>query len=627
MEALSLRQAQCKHPGQRSFKVFHHKMKEKKSGTADTSPFQKGRGVFFMSKPKLLITDNVDETGLDPLLKYFRIEKKVGLAIEELEKIIADYDCLVTRSTTALPAELVRKATKMKIIARAAIGVDNIDIFEATARKIAVINAPKGNAKVTAEHTIGLIFALLRHIPQAYADLKKGIWAKKKYVGFQISGKTLGIVGFGNVGKEVYRIAKGIGMKVLVCEPYTRIPKSVKKVTFEELLKESDIVTMHVPATYLTGKMINKSTLSLCKDGVYIINCSRGAVVDEKAIKEALKSGKVAGFAVDVFTKEPEVDPELLSFPNVIATPHIAGSTYESQKQSIHEVAGGILEYIKGNPPSNLLNPQVFQKREGYKVSLDFDAVIFDCDSTLSAIEGIDELAVMTGNKDGVAKLTQAAMEGRAPYDEVFERRLEIIKPKKKDLEAIGRLYINNLVEDAGKVIEALLFLGKEVYIISGGYTAALVKLGEKLGIPPKNIFGNDLLFDKKGNYKTFIEGPLRRNHGKLQIIRQIPGKKIMIGDSITDLEVKECVDLFVGYGAVARRERVEKESEIYLYTQSLAPVLAISAGVEGCIKLLDSKYKRYVGKGLDLLFHRKHVKAEKELAKKLNQFKKLAYY
>ncbi len=581
-----------------------------------------------MSKMKLLVTDKIDQSGLAPLAKYFRIDTKKGIKPEQLEKIIGDYDCIITRSSTPVSAQLMARAKKMKIIGRAGIGVDNIDIFAATAKRIAVVNAPHGNAKVTAEHTIGMIFALLRHIPQAAADLKNGIWGKQKYVGTQLFGKTLGIVGFGNVGKEVFRIAAGIGMKVIVCEPYIKLPKKVKKVTFEELLRTSDIITLHVPLTYLTGKMINKNTLSLCKDGVYIVNCSRGGVVEEKAVKDALSSGKVAGFAVDVYTKEPPVDHSLLGFPNVIATPHIAGSTVESQKQSVTEVAEGIIQYLEDKIPQNLLNPQVFKKTGKKKtVSFGFDAVIFDCDSTLSAIEGIDELAGLVGKKKEISKLTREAMEGIRDFESVFARRLEIIKPTKKHLDGVGELYIKHLVEDARDVVAALKLLGKEVYIISGGYTPALLKLGEELGIPAKNIFGNDLLFDQQGNYESFIEGPLRRNHGKLQIIRQIPGRKVMIGDGITDLEVRECVDLFVGYGAIERREIVEKESQIYIYSKSMSPVLVIAAGMDGCVKLLSTKYRRFVGKGMDLLSHAGHVKKEKVMVRKLREYMRLAYY
>lgn len=578
---------------------------------------------------KLLITDKIDEKGIAPLGKYFEIDKRIGIAPDILASIIADYDCIITRSSTALPRDLIEKANKLKIIARAGIGVDNIDIFAATERKIAVINAPKGNASVTAEHTIGLLFALLRHISQAAADLKLGVWNKKRYIGNQIAGKTLGIVGFGNVGKHVYKIAAGVGLNVLVCEPYVRMPKKVKKVTYEELLKDSDIISFHVPATYLTKRMLNKHTLTLCKDNVYIINCSRGDVVDEKAIKEGLLSGKIAGFAVDVFKSEPEVDPELLSFPNVIATPHIAGSTYESQKQSIQEVVKGIAEYIKGIPPNNLLNPQVFKKRQRRK-SIDgfaFDSVIFDCDSTLSSVEGIDELASLVGMGRQVAALTKAAMEGTIPFESVYEKRLELLKPKRELILQLGSIYRENLVEDAKEVIEGLQLLGITIYIVSGGFSAALVELGRMLALPDRQIFGTDLIHDEKGNFQGFVEGPLRRNNGKLQIIRQIPGRKLVVGDSITDLETKEIVDLFVGYGGVVRRKRVEKEAEVYLYHRSLSPILIIASGYEKSLKLLSTKYRRYVGKGLDLLFHPKHVLIDKKINQRFAEFRQLAHY
>ena len=592
-----------------------------------------------MVKMRLLITDKIDESGLAPLKKYFQIEKRIGISPSDLSKIIKGYECILTRSSTAIPGELIEKLGKLKIIGRCGIGVDNIDIFAATSQKIAVINAPRGNARATAEHTIGLLFALLRHIPAATYDLKKGLWNKQKYVGNQIFGKTLGIVGFGNVGKEVARIAIGVGMKVLVCEPYVRLPKNVTKVTFEELLKESDIVTLHVPSTYLTRQMVNMATIKLFKDGAYLINCSRGAVVDEKAVYEALIAGKLLGFAVDVFTKEPVIKSKLLELPNVIATPHIAGSTIESQRQSVLEVVSGICQYLEGKVPSNLLNPQVFQKtkrvRETKKFSAkggpasgwDFEAVIFDCESTLSGIEGIDVLAEMVGKKEEVSALTKKAMEGLFPFESIYEKRLEMVRPTRKSLLYLGDKYSESLVEDAKEVIEGLQYLGKKVYIVSGGISSALFHFGQKLGIPRENIFGNDILFDEKGNYKSFIEGPLRRNHGKLQIIRQIKGKKIVIGDGITDLETKECIDLFVGYGGVVRRAKVEEESKIFLLCGSLTPFLVIAAGIDGCKKLLPTKYRKHIGKGLDLLFHPKHVKINRDFEAKLAELKKLAYY
>ena len=580
-----------------------------------------------MSKiTKLLVADKINEEGLKPLRKYFQIEVRTGLTDEKLAEIIGDYEVIITRSSTALSERIIANASKLKTIARAGIGVDNIDIEAATARNIAVVNAPKGNARVTAEHTIGLMFSLMRHIPQANNELKEGIWAKSKYTGSQVFGKTLGIVGFGNVGKEVFRMANGLGMKVVVCEPYTKLSKNVSKMTFEELLKVSDAITFHVPLTYLTNSMLNLYTLKLCKKEVYIINCSRGGVVDEKAVFQALKQGQIAGLAIDVFTKEPPIDKRLLDLPNVIATPHIGGSTYESQKQSISEAVTAILQLKEGNVPSNLLNPQVFKKIRQRRLVGGFDTVIFDCDSTLSAIEGIDELAGLVGKKEAVAKLTRLAMEGKIKYVDAFEKRLALTKPKKQDLEKIGRLYMDNLLEDAKGVLEALKFLGKEIYIVSGSYTPALTFFGRNLGIPDRNIFGNDLLFDEKGNYRTFIGGPLRRNHGKLQVIRQITGRRIMVGDAVTDLESKEVVDLFIGFGGVVKREIVEKNSELFLYCRSFAPILVMAAGFEGSVELLKSKYRKYVGKGLDLLSSQKHVKAEGKLRRKLNDYKKLAY-
>jgi HAD superfamily phosphoserine phosphatase-like hydrolase len=577
-------------------------------------------------KLKLLITDHIDETGLSPLKKYFTIDHAIGISEDKLLKIIKKYSCIITRSSTPLPKKIIASASSLKIIGRAAIGVDNIDITAATSNNIAVINAPKGNARVTAEHTVGLIFALLRHIPQAFFDLRQGIWNKKKYVGLKIEGKTLGIVGFGNVGREVYKIAAGIGLKIIVCEPYVRLPDHVGKVTFDELIAKSDIVTFHVPLTYLTKYMINENTISLFKKGGYLINCSRGLVVSEKAVKKALFSGRLAGFAVDVFAKEPPIDVSLLKLPNVIATPHIAGSTVESQRESVQEVVAGIIRFLNNLPPENLVNPQVFRKAKKIIKSLEFDTVIFDCDSTLSAIEGIDELAALIGKKDIVARLTTQAMNGEIPFEEAYEKRLSITRPHLKHMKSVGQLYIDKLIGDAQKVINALQFLGKDIYLVSGGYTASLLQLSEKLGITSSHVFGNELIHDSSGNYLSFIDGPLKRNHGKLQIVRQIPGKKLMVGDGITDLETSEYVELFAGFGGVIRRPHVEKKSDLYIYSKSFAPLLVIAAGLSGCEKLLATKYRPLIGRGLDLVSHPSHVKTERWLKNRLSPLRKLAY-
>lgn len=577
---------------------------------------------------KLLVTDNIDFNSINPLKKFFTVDEAIGISQQELLRKISEYECIITRSTTAVPAELITKANKLKIIARAGIGVDNIDIFTATSKKIAVINAPLGNARATAEHTIGLILALLRNIPQADADLKKGIWGKKKYVGRTILNKTLGIVGFGNVGSQVHKMAKGLGMNVIVCEPYIRMPDSVEHVTFETLFKKSDIITFHVPQTYLTRHMFNKFTLNLCKEGVFIVNASRGEVIDQKAVLSGLKSEKIGGIALDVFSEEPFFDRELFSFPNVIATPHLGGSTKESQKESITEVVKGIILYIQGTVPNNLLNPQVFiERKTTRRKKLGFEAVIFDCDSTLTKIEGIDELAAFVNLKDKISTLTRKAMEGELSFEDVFHQRLSLLTPSKHYLEKLADLYLANLTEDAKETVAALKYLGKKVYLVSGGYTPSLLKMAFELGIPAKNVFANDLIFDLKGNFVSHIEGPLIRNHGKLQIVRQIPGRKVMIGDGITDLESKYLVDLFLGYGGVTVRKKVEDESDIFIYSQSMSSILVIAAGIEGCIKLLSTKYRKYVGKGIDLLTHPAQTKIKKGRKVIFSDLKELAYF
>jgi len=561
-------------------------------------------------KMKLLITDTISKRELVPLKKYFTIDIRLGLSKGKLANVISNYEGIITRGVTALPASIITNGKKLRVIGRVGLGVDTIDVQEASRRGIAVLNAPKSIAKSRASQALQL--------------LRRVVKTKGKN---SLKGRVLGIVGFGDVGKHVaYRAYKRLGMKVRVCEPYGEVPSFVTKVTYEELLQESDIVSMHVPFTYLTRSMVNHATLSLCKKGAYLLNCSRARVVEEDAVLKGIKEGILKAFGAIVYGGD-QMSPRLKRHPSTVFFPHQIQKNTSPVRSQLTEVVAGIVQYLQGDVPENLVNPQVFRKKARGSYKLGFDAIIFDCDSTLSSIEGIVELARLVGKEKEVADLTRKVMEGILPFESVFEKRLEMIAPHRDHLDVVGRRYIDMLVEDAKGMIAALMHLGKSVYVVSGGYTQALLTLGSFLGIPSGNIYGNDLLFDDVGNYAGSIGGPLRRNWGKLQIIRRIPGRKLMVGDSITDLETKECVDLFVGYGGVARIAKVEQESLLYLYCQSLSPIVVIAAGVEGCLKLLPTRFRRYVGKGLDLLSHPKHVKTHTSLTKHLAEYKEVAYY
>jgi len=300
---------------------------------------------------KVLVSDNISTKGLDILKKAgLSVDVKTGLTPEELRKEIGKYDALVVRSATKVTADIVEHATNLKVIGRAGSGLDNIDKNAATKRGIVVMNTPGGNTVTTAEHTVALLFSMARQIPLATALMKQGKWEKKKLMGVEMYNKTLGIIGLGNIGAHVAKIALGMGMKVITYDPFLSEEKAktlgVTVVDFEELIRTADFITIHVPMTNETKNMINAATIEMMKDGVRIINASRGGIVDEQALYEGLKSGKVAAAALDVFEKEPPGESPLLGLDNFICTPHLGASTEDAQENVAIAVSHQIVDYL-----------------------------------------------------------------------------------------------------------------------------------------------------------------------------------------------------------------------------------------------------------------------------------------
>jgi D-3-phosphoglycerate dehydrogenase len=303
---------------------------------------------------KILISDNLSERGVEALKRAekFEVDQRVGLPPEELKKIIGDYHALVVRSETRVTAELIQAAESLRVIGRAGTGVDNIDVPAATQRGIVVMNAAGGNSVTTAEHTIALLMSLARKVPQATASLKGGKWDKKRFMGTELYGKTLGIVGLGNIGKIVASRALGLGMKVVAYDPFLSkelaAKAGVEAVTLDELCQRSDFVTVHTPLTDETRGIIGETALAKMRDGVRIINCARGGLVDEEALYRAIKEGKVAGAALDVFVQEPPpADHPLLALEEIVVTPHLGASTTEAQDQVAVTVAEQIAAYLE----------------------------------------------------------------------------------------------------------------------------------------------------------------------------------------------------------------------------------------------------------------------------------------
>ena len=563
---------------------------------------------------KILVTEPVHQAGIDFLREDFEVEVKLGLSPAALLREMREYEAVITRSGTAVTAEMLEEGTRngsLKVVGRAGIGVDNIDIDAATRHGVAVVNAPNGNVRAAAEHTIALLFALARNIPQAHTLMHEGVWGKNHFMGCEIASKTLGIIGLGKVGSQVAKMAQALGMEVVAYDPFIDARPDVPLVTLNDLLRQADFVTLHVPLTPITAHMIGARELALMRRDAFLINCARGKVVDEAALYEACKTGAIAGAALDVFEKEPPVGSKLFDLKNVILTPHLGGTTHEAMRHSALEVATQVKALLLGEYPSHIINPEVLAPEPVDLSALlnqwrRFDRVVFDCDSTLSEIEGINELAAMVGVPFEVAEMTRQAMGGEVPFEEVFARRLDIIKPHRKHLAAVGDLYTSTLVEDASLVAAALAYLGIELRLVSGGYRDALLPLADALDVPHEHVHANDLHFDANGQYTGFdAENPLARSGGKSEVLRNLPNHAatLFIGDGASDVEVMPYVDMFVGYGGVERRKPVRDISPIYLHSNSLTPLLVMAAGMDGCVQLLnEARFRPLVIKGFSKL-------------------------
>jgi D-3-phosphoglycerate dehydrogenase len=311
---------------------------------------------------KVLVSDNLGEIGIKMFQdeEGIEVDVKTGLSPEELKNIIGDYDALVIRSATKVTEDLMDAAKSLKIIGRAGIGLDNVDIPAATKRGIIVMNTPGGNTVTTAEHTIAMMLALSRNIPSGTASLKAGQWDKKKLQGRELFNKVLGVIGFGKIGSIVADRAQGLKMRVILHDPFVT-PELIEKagfesVSIEELYKESDYITVHVPKLKTTTGLINKKAFDQMKEGVMIINCARGGIVDETDLYDAMQSGKVAGAALDVFETEPPGECKLFELDRLICTPHLGASTKEAQTNVALAVASQIIDYLKNGTIINAVN-------------------------------------------------------------------------------------------------------------------------------------------------------------------------------------------------------------------------------------------------------------------------------
>ncbi|MDE3025675.1 MAG: phosphoglycerate dehydrogenase [Acidobacteriota bacterium] len=306
---------------------------------------------------KVLVRESIAEAGVDLLRERFDVDVDLESPLEE---IVDRYDAIVVRSATKLTADVIERATNLKVIGRAGVGVDNVDVEAATRRGIVVANAPESTVVSAAEHTIGLLVALARNIPQAHAALKQGRWERKAHGGIELAGKTLGVLGFGRIGQQVARRALGLGMRVVAYDPYVAAERfrelgAERGETMDDVYHAAEFVTLHLPLTDETRRAIDASAFARMRDGVRIVNAARGQLVDEAALVDALRSGKVAGAALDVFSSEPYAGP-LLELDNVVVTPHLAASTDEAQDRAGVIVAEQVAAALEGGLVTNAVN-------------------------------------------------------------------------------------------------------------------------------------------------------------------------------------------------------------------------------------------------------------------------------
>ena len=311
---------------------------------------------------KVLVSDNLGDVGIQMFRdeEGIEVDVKTGLAPDELKAIIGDYDALAIRSATQVTGELLEAAAKLKVVGRAGIGLDNVDIPEATKHGVVIMNTPGGNVITTAEHAVSMMLSLSRNIPQGTASLKSGRWDKKKLQGKEIYNKVLGIIGFGNIGTIVADRAQGLHMKVIIYDPFVT-PEQINKagfeaVSLEDLYRRADYITVHVPKLKDTVGMINRDAFAQMKEGVMIVNCARGGIVVEDDLYAAIQSGKVSGAALDVFSTEPPGKIPLFELDQVICTPHLGASTQEAQTNVAVAVAKQIIEYLKNGTVVNAVN-------------------------------------------------------------------------------------------------------------------------------------------------------------------------------------------------------------------------------------------------------------------------------
>jgi D-3-phosphoglycerate dehydrogenase len=366
--------------------------------------------------PRVLISDPMDPKAAEIFRQNgVEVDEKPGLSKDELRAIVGCYDGLAIRSATKVTADVLDAATNLKVIGRAGIGVDNVDIPAATARGVVVMNTPFGNSITTAEHAIAMMFALARELPAADASTQAGKWEKNRFMGVELTSKTLGLIGAGNIGSIVADRALGLRMKVVAYDPFLTperaVDLGVEKVELEELLARADFITLHTPLTDQTRNILSRENLARTKKGVRIINCARGGLVDEAALKEALDSGQVAGAALDVFIDEPAQANPLFGTPGLVATPHLGASTTEAQVNVAIQVAEQMSEFLTRGGVTNALNMPSLSAEEAPRLR-PYMELAGKLGSVVGQLEGHHAAGIAVEVEGAAAQLNQKPITG-----------------------------------------------------------------------------------------------------------------------------------------------------------------------------------------------------------------------
>ncbi|RSD26458.1 phosphoglycerate dehydrogenase [Mesobacillus subterraneus] len=374
----------------------------------------------------VLAVDSIKEEGLQPLLEMTEAQVHMG-RIEDDAVDLSKVEALLVRSATSVDADLLDSMPSLKIVARAGVGVDNIDITEATKRGIVVVNAPDGNTISTAEHTFAMMASLMRNIPQAHSSVKSGEWKRNQFIGNELFGKILGIIGMGRIGSELAKRARVFGMAVKVFDPFLTKERAevlgVQLSTFEEVLSEADIITVHTPLTKETKGLLNEKTLSQTKKGVYLLNCARGGIIDEAALAHFIEKGHVAGAALDVFVSEPPGDSPLLQLDSVIVTPHLGASTKEAQLNVATQVAQEVRTFFENKPVANSINlpamsKELYEKIQPFhQLAKEMGKIVSECHN-----KGVNELTV---TYSGTAAELETSFLTKALLAGFFDNRID----------------------------------------------------------------------------------------------------------------------------------------------------------------------------------------------------------